>query len=159
LASPPAQAAWEWVKWLPSGSPLTDAVGRQRPVPASQTDLMPLLQPGRHLLLVVDGVPPPVLDTNATVLRVDSRLAAAERPLLGTPDDGPGEVAEAFARRSGAEAGVSLPTVPDWAPRPPGDHLRVPLGDADDGSEVVLDLKESALGGSGPHGMVIGATG
>ena len=159
LASPAAQAAWEWVKWLPSGSPLTDAVGPQRPISASMIDLMPHLPQGRHLLLVVDGVPPPVLDTNATVLGVDSRLAADDRPLPGTPDDCTSEVAEAFARRSGVEAGVSFPTVPDWAPRPPGDHLRVPLGAADDGAEVVLDLKESALGGSGPHGMVIGATG
>ena len=37
--------------------------------------------------------------------------------------------------------------------------LRVPIGLSEDGSVVELDLKESAQGGMGPHGMLIGATG
>jgi DNA segregation ATPase FtsK/SpoIIIE, S-DNA-T family len=40
-----------------------------------------------------------------------------------------------------------------------GDRLRVPLGVDERGCPVTLDLKESALGGSGPHGLCIGATG
>lgn len=43
--------------------------------------------------------------------------------------------------------------------RAPGDRLRVPIGLAADGSQVALDIKESAQGGMGPHGMLIGATG
>lgn len=43
--------------------------------------------------------------------------------------------------------------------RAPGDRLRVPVGLAADGSQVTLDIKESAQGGMGPHGMLIGATG
>ncbi|WP_037917619.1 type VII secretion protein EccC [Actinacidiphila yeochonensis] len=43
--------------------------------------------------------------------------------------------------------------------RPRGEHLRVPFGLQADGSPVVLDIKESAQGGMGPHGMLIGATG
>ncbi|MET7394115.1 type VII secretion protein EccCa [Dactylosporangium sp. NPDC005572] len=46
-----------------------------------------------------------------------------------------------------------------WAPRPPTERLRVPIGVDTDGTPVELDLKESALGGMGPHGMLIGATG
>src|ERR1700687_261125 len=46
-----------------------------------------------------------------------------------------------------------------WRPRPLTDSLRVPIGVSSDGDAVVLDLKESALGGDGPHGLVIGATG
>ena len=42
---------------------------------------------------------------------------------------------------------------------PPYGVLRVPLGVDADGSPSVLDLKESALHGMGPHGLVIGATG
>ncbi|GAA4532657.1 type VII secretion protein EccCa [Amycolatopsis samaneae] len=38
-------------------------------------------------------------------------------------------------------------------------RLRVPIGVGADGSPVELDLKESAQGGMGPHGMLIGATG
>ena len=41
----------------------------------------------------------------------------------------------------------------------PHDRLRVPIGVGEDGEPVVLDLKEAALGGMGPHGLCIGATG
>jgi S-DNA-T family DNA segregation ATPase FtsK/SpoIIIE len=37
--------------------------------------------------------------------------------------------------------------------------LRVPIGLTGDGEELTLDLKESAQGGIGPHGLVVGATG
>ncbi|MGW0504404.1 type VII secretion protein EccCa [Micromonospora sp. NPDC003241] len=46
-----------------------------------------------------------------------------------------------------------------WAPRSATDRLRVPIGVDSDGAPVELDIKESALGGMGPHGMLIGATG
>ncbi|MFI0465608.1 type VII secretion protein EccCa [Saccharopolyspora sp. 5N102] len=38
-------------------------------------------------------------------------------------------------------------------------RLRVPIGVTGDGSPIELDIKESAQGGQGPHGMLIGATG
>ncbi|ELP62636.1 type VII secretion protein EccCb [Streptomyces turgidiscabies] len=41
----------------------------------------------------------------------------------------------------------------------PEDRLRVPIGLGEDGSPVFLDLKESAHGGMGPHGLCVGATG
>ncbi|WJY96823.1 type VII secretion protein EccCb [Corynebacterium fournieri] len=37
--------------------------------------------------------------------------------------------------------------------------LTVPIGATPDGDPVYLDLKEAALGGMGPHGLCIGATG
>jgi DNA segregation ATPase FtsK/SpoIIIE, S-DNA-T family len=46
-----------------------------------------------------------------------------------------------------------------WRERPLADRLRVPLGIDPEGEPIVLDLKESALGGMGPHGLVVGATG
>ncbi|MEV0128442.1 type VII secretion protein EccCa [Dactylosporangium sp. NPDC050688] len=46
-----------------------------------------------------------------------------------------------------------------WRDRPPAERLRVPIGVAADGSPIELDIKESAEGGMGPHGMLIGATG
>ena len=46
-----------------------------------------------------------------------------------------------------------------WAPRPRSTRLRATLGTAPDGSAVILDLKQPAEGGSGPHGLLIGATG
>ncbi|MEU9618307.1 MULTISPECIES: type VII secretion protein EccCa [unclassified Streptomyces] len=38
-------------------------------------------------------------------------------------------------------------------------RLRVPIAVGEDGTPVELDIKESAQGGMGPHGMLIGATG
>ncbi|MGW0196306.1 type VII secretion protein EccCa [Nonomuraea sp. NPDC003201] len=46
-----------------------------------------------------------------------------------------------------------------WQPRAGRNRLRVPIGMGGDGRVVELDIKESAQGGMGPHGLVIGATG
>ncbi|WP_415047318.1 type VII secretion protein EccCa [Gordonia sp. (in: high G+C Gram-positive bacteria)] len=46
-----------------------------------------------------------------------------------------------------------------WRGRSAVDRLRVPIGYTADGTPVDLDLKESAHGGMGPHGLCIGATG
>jgi S-DNA-T family DNA segregation ATPase FtsK/SpoIIIE len=46
-----------------------------------------------------------------------------------------------------------------WHRRTAGDHLRVPIGFAEDGAPVWLDLKEAAHHGMGPHGLCVGATG
>jgi ESX secretion system protein EccC len=46
-----------------------------------------------------------------------------------------------------------------WQPRSPRDFLRVPIGLDDFGAPILLDLKESAQLGMGPHGICIGATG
>ncbi|MBP2365826.1 type VII secretion protein EccCa [Pseudonocardia parietis] len=43
--------------------------------------------------------------------------------------------------------------------RGPAERLRVPLGTDPAGLPVLLDIKESAHGGAGPHGLCIGATG
>ena len=46
-----------------------------------------------------------------------------------------------------------------WEERSPRDFLRVPIGLDDFGTPLLLDLKESAELGMGPHGICIGATG
>jgi S-DNA-T family DNA segregation ATPase FtsK/SpoIIIE len=46
-----------------------------------------------------------------------------------------------------------------WRPRPRSTVLQVPIGRRPDGAPVVLDLKEAAEGGIGPHGLMVGATG
>jgi S-DNA-T family DNA segregation ATPase FtsK/SpoIIIE len=46
-----------------------------------------------------------------------------------------------------------------WRERPRREQLRVPIGLAEDGSQVTLDLKQAAEGGLGPHGLIVGATG
>ncbi len=63
---------------------------------------------------------------------------------------------------------MSLLNIPDatkldpmvvWRPRSPRDRLRVPVGVAQNGTPLEIDIKEAAEGGMGPHGLCIGATG
>ncbi|MER5538589.1 type VII secretion protein EccCa [Streptomyces mirabilis] len=61
--------------------------------------------------------------------------------LLGIPDLYRHEPATLWRRNTGAA------------------RLRVPVAVGADGTPVELDIKESAQGGMGPHGMLIGATG
>ncbi|MGS0683801.1 type VII secretion protein EccCa [Nakamurella sp. GG22] len=46
-----------------------------------------------------------------------------------------------------------------WQPRPATDEFCAPIGTVQDGSVVLLDLKEASRGGMGPHGLIVGATG
>jgi S-DNA-T family DNA segregation ATPase FtsK/SpoIIIE len=46
-----------------------------------------------------------------------------------------------------------------WKNRPERDRLRVPIGQTTTGAPIVIDIKESAQQGMGPHGVMIGATG
>jgi S-DNA-T family DNA segregation ATPase FtsK/SpoIIIE len=59
----------------------------------------------------------------------------------------------------GAGDAASIDPAKLMAGRSVWDHLRVPIGVTERGEPVELDLKESALGGMGPHGILIGATG
>ena len=46
-----------------------------------------------------------------------------------------------------------------WVEADSEDALRLPLGFDANGQPLLLDLKESAQGGMGPHGLIVGATG
>ncbi|MBV9026660.1 MAG: type VII secretion protein EccCa, partial [Streptomycetaceae bacterium] len=76
--------------------------------------------------------------------------SVADGPLTGTLDF-PGLL------------GIDDPAVLDldrlWAPRSERAFLRVPIGLTDARQPVLLDLKESAELGMGPHGLCVGATG
>ncbi|WP_393058776.1 type VII secretion protein EccCa [Streptomyces sp. LN549] len=112
------------------------------------------------------------------------RLESAAATYHGVPDLLPVETAEALGRQlaplrmgSGAEddepllanldftdlLGIGDPAAVDtstaWRPRSTADRLRVPIGIGEDGSPVMLDLKEAAQEGMGPHGLCVGATG
>ncbi len=124
-----------------------------------------------------------VADETMEMIRFD-RTGGEIRTPLGRPDRLSVPKATALARilspfRLGATADVAEPMVTDFDlgtllgvgdidaldpsrvwPRADGpDRLRVPIGIAEDGSRVELDIKESAQGGMGPHGLLIGATG
>ncbi|WFB07099.1 type VII secretion protein EccCa [Streptomyces sp. LX-29] len=113
-------------------------------------------------------------------LRVESGGAVYR----GTPDELTLEAAEALGRQlaplrmsAGGEddepllanleftdllgLGDAAAVNPDtaWRPRSTAERLRVPIGVGEDGSPVMLDLKEAAQEGMGPHGLCVGATG
>ena len=112
-------------------------------------------------------------------LQVTTALGAEQ---LGKPDVVSRELAVAFARRmtafrrptaaNSAASGELLPLlgienldslqlVSMWerTHSTPHSRLAVPLGLSATGRPMMLDLKESAHGGMGPHGLCIGATG
>ncbi|MDH2393114.1 type VII secretion protein EccCa [Streptomyces sp. HNM0663] len=57
----------------------------------------------------------------------------------------------------GDAAGIDVART--WRPRSTAERLRVPIGVGEDGQPVMLDLKEAAQEGMGPHGLCVGATG
>ncbi|AEW96872.1 MULTISPECIES: type VII secretion protein EccC [Streptomycetaceae] len=54
---------------------------------------------------------------------------------------------------------ASVDVARTWRPRARHDRLRVPIGVGENGEPVLLDLKEAAQDGMGPHGLCVGATG
>ena len=139
--------------------------------------------PGVTLVRLAPTADPPPAGQDGPPQRV--RLVAGADAVAAEPDGCDLTTAEAVARRllplgavdaagpagrgRGAPSDFAdllgagdlrvLDTEVSWRPRPAPDRLRVPIGTAEDGRAVHLDLKESARGGMGPHGLVIGATG
>ncbi|MFC5752894.1 type VII secretion protein EccCa [Actinomadura rugatobispora] len=124
---------------------LTPVPGADRPGEASEE---PLPEP-------VTGV----ADRAGVALLTE--LARELAPLRASADD-TGDALHAtigLADILGVPDPAALDPSRTWGPRPAGDFLRVPIGVGPDGRPVLLDLKESAFGGMGPHGLVVGATG
>jgi ESX secretion system protein EccC len=144
---------------------------------------------GLHAVTLVDvGGWPREPSTHTLALLVDGdrlgmRTGGGIRP-IGTPDRLSAAAAEVIVRRMTPLYAGAAPTadgglagnlgLPDllgigdpravdpaltWRPRPAADRLRLPIGVDPAGGPIELDLKESAEGGMGPHGLIIGATG
>ena len=76
-----------------------------------------------------------------------------ERPATTPEPTGPVRLLDLLDPRAGpVDPGAGLP-------RSRSRLLRVPVGVGSGGEPLVLDLKEAAEGGIGPHGLVVGATG
>ncbi len=96
----------------------------------------------------------------------ESQLAVLARQLsplrLSAEDHSGDEVLQdtvGLAEILGVPDAATLDPRQTWHRRALRDVLRVPIGIGANGGVVLLDLKESAHGGMGPHGMVVGATG
>ncbi|MEV0225232.1 type VII secretion protein EccCa [Streptomyces sp. NPDC050704] len=83
-------------------------------------------------------------------LRLSAESAAEGAPVTGPVD---------FPALLGIEDPAALDMARLWAPRGERGFLRVPIGLTDRHEPVLLDLKESAELGMGPHGLCVGATG
>jgi DNA segregation ATPase FtsK/SpoIIIE, S-DNA-T family len=89
-------------------------------------------------------------------------LARQIAPLRLSPDcydDGSGTPPADFTTLLGITEPTRLDLNRLWRPRSERDFLRVPLGVDTAGHPVLLDLKEPAQLGMGPHGLCVGATG
>lgn len=106
------------------------------------------------------GIPDTLDVVEATAL---ARRLARFRPAgAAAADDGAPVVAQdlpALLGVPGRPVPADVEAVRTRWRRTPADRLRVPLGVDEDGRPLLLDLKESAQGGSGPHGLCVGATG
>jgi S-DNA-T family DNA segregation ATPase FtsK/SpoIIIE len=89
-----------------------------------------------------------------------------ERQSVTRPDALSFAAAETFAlalsRHSGtaaAQEGESVLRLATLLSPPVAHPLMIPIGRDDDGARVLIDLREAASGGHGPHGLIIGCTG
>ncbi|MFI6042110.1 type VII secretion protein EccCb [Nocardia sp. NPDC051321] len=90
-------------------------------------------------------------------------LVARLRARHTTAGSGPGsagpEVEADFAALHGLDHGSVFDIGHWWRERPARELLRIPIGATRPGDPVLLDLKQGAEGGMGPHGLVVGAIG
>lgn len=100
----------------------------------------------------VDEVPVPLVEGLA-------RGIAPLRLSADSYDDGTGTPPADFQDLLGLSDPTNLDLATLWRPRGERDFLRVPIGVDPVGRPVLLDLKESAQLGMGPHGLCVGATG
>ncbi|MFF8833529.1 type VII secretion protein EccCa [Streptomyces sp. NPDC015131] len=106
--------------------------------------------------LVYDGVPDRLSPEAAEAL---ARQLAPLRIGSGADDDEPLLANLDFTDLLNLGDAASVDVGRTWRPRSQSERLRVPIGVGEDGSPVMLDLKEAAQEGMGPHGLCVGATG
>ncbi|WP_100448189.1 type VII secretion protein EccCa [Glycomyces xiaoerkulensis] len=77
----------------------------------------------------------------------------------GDEDASPMSAPSNLPEMLGFNDAAALDPAVHWREKAVKDYLKVPIGPGPDGSVVDIDFKESAAGGMGPHGLLIGATG
>ncbi|MGX5187873.1 type VII secretion protein EccCa [Streptomyces avermitilis] len=105
---------------------------------------------------VYDGTPDVLSYEAAEAL---ARQLAPLRVATGGDDDEPLLANLEFTDLLNLGDAASVDTKRTWRPRSQSERLRVPIGLGEDGRPVMLDLKEAAQEGMGPHGLCVGATG
>ena len=180
---------WEWVKWMPQArsSIVRDAVGPGRMISTDPRELAEMIGPDvamrgayrpgddmpewPHLLLVLDGAefPPNSPFGSAVGVRGVTIMSRAREwtPMKShtalrlvihpNPDHKGADVVDVVTMDSLPEQAFAdrLTAVQAEAVA----RRMTPFAVTPEGRPVVLDIKESAQQGMGPHGLLIGATG
>ncbi|MBJ7003773.1 type VII secretion protein EccCa [Streptomyces griseofuscus] len=128
---------------------------------AARGDLMVIAQPA---LLRLESANGDIYEGTPDVLSYESAEALARQlaPLRlasGGDDDEPLLANLEFTELLNLGDAASVDPQRTWRPRGLAERLRVPIGVGPDGRPVMLDLKEAAQEGMGPHGLCVGATG
>jgi S-DNA-T family DNA segregation ATPase FtsK/SpoIIIE len=105
---------------------------------------------------VYEGTPDALSQESAEAL---ARQLAPLRMASGGDDDEPLLANLEFTDLLNLGDAASVDPNRTWRPRALAERLRVPIGVGEDGRPVMLDIKEAAQGGMGPHGLCVGATG
>ncbi|QKW09522.1 type VII secretion protein EccCa [Streptomyces sp. NA04227] len=129
--------------------------------PAGPGSLAVTVHPGQLRLesgqgMVYEGTPDELSPQAAEAL---GRQLAPLRMASGSDDDEPLLANLEFTDLLNLGDAASVDTRRTWRPRAQAERLRVPIGVGEDGRPVMLDLKEAAQEGMGPHGLCVGATG
>ncbi|MFD7053536.1 type VII secretion protein EccCa [Streptomyces mirabilis] len=106
--------------------------------------------------IVYEGTPDVLSYESAEAL---ARQLAPLRMASGGDDDEPLLANLEFTDLLNLGDAASVDTKRTWRARSLAERLRVPIGVGEDGRPVMLDLKEAAQEGMGPHGLCVGATG
>ncbi|MEU9335426.1 type VII secretion protein EccCa [Streptomyces sp. NPDC048290] len=106
--------------------------------------------------MVYEGTPDVLAYEGAEAL---ARQLAPLRMASGGDDDEPLLANLEFTDLLNLGDAASVDPRRTWRPRSQSERLRVPIGLGEDGRPVMLDLKEAAQEGMGPHGLCVGATG
>ncbi|MFI7141968.1 type VII secretion protein EccCa [Streptomyces massasporeus] len=106
--------------------------------------------------VVYEGTPDVLSYESAEAL---ARQLAPLRMASGSDEDEPLLANLEFTDLLNLGDAASVDTQRSWRPRSLAERLRVPIGVGEDGRPVMLDLKEAAQEGMGPHGLCVGATG
>lgn len=163
-----AGSEWDWLKWLPhhGDAPaarhrVVVADGTDGPAPAEAMTVIALrgAPEAADVAVCGDGER---LSVRCDELSLADAVACARRLARHRPDP------SATSRRVGDAdwptlMGLGDPEAVDadrlWSRRHSPGLLGVPIGVAEDGAVVELDIKEAAAQGMGPHGLCVGATG
>jgi S-DNA-T family DNA segregation ATPase FtsK/SpoIIIE len=180
-----SEAEWDWLKWLPHHQHprLVDALGPSRMTYRSLAEAIAACGPPNdsglpHVVVIVDVGPTPVIEQPFTAgpplqLRLDgdmrpdgltsSQASVCARRLapyqLVSSDAANGSTTIGWLDLMDLNDPGSIDPVRQWNTRKGRQFLRVPIGVSEQDDPVVLDIREAARNGMGPHGLCVGATG